>query len=135
MHVPVCEVTILMLEWDNVISTLCFPINIFERTFYCSPHFWQLQFQLSFGHTDFLPTVLSSISVFFLCYLTFLPLGTHLPFFLISKGKSLFSHASLLPCLLDCQHLGIAASVPLEDDAVMGSSTCRNIFPGYSFVS
>lgn len=79
--VPLCEVTILILQWASVISNLPFAINIFEKTiFYCPLQFWPVSPPADLWPHGFSPYSGSSISVFFPCHLTLLPLGKHLPF-------------------------------------------------------
>ena len=62
--VPVCEVTIHILEGDNVISTMFFSINIFKNTLFIVPYIsGHLPLQLSFHCTKVLPTVARNISL------------------------------------------------------------------------
>lgn len=55
VKLPICEVTILILEWANVISALLFA-DVFKNPLFIIPHnSGKLQLQLSFGCKNFLP--------------------------------------------------------------------------------
>lgn len=62
--VPVCQVTIHILEGDNVTSPMFLSMNIFKTTLFIGPHIsGHLPLQLSFHCTKVLPTVARNISV------------------------------------------------------------------------
>lgn len=97
----------LIMSWPSSfcsrpMSFLCCLLLLmcFLKLHFFIPHsLCQLQLQLSFGHTNFLPTLTSSISVYFPYHLTLLPLGLHLPFLPYDQKKILVQPAFHFACL------------------------------------
>lgn len=125
-----CNRSMLILQLANC------HYHIWKKNFYFPPQFWQLQLQLSFGYLNFLPAVVSVVSLylshvtrpcFHWAYISLICL--------ISKRIILFSWDNPLPHLHDSQHLGIACFYVLrkwclKSDRQQWTSTCKNIFPG-----
>ena len=112
VSVSVCWVTIHILEGDDVISTLFFPLRYFTTLFWlCPPLFISvcLHLQLSLHRSRLLPTVARSICVF-LSWPGFH--GAHsLLFHSLFQRSCLFRQGSLV---LAFWHVGMAGSCALR---------------------
>lgn len=96
-----------MLERDNAISTLFFPINMLENTLFIVPPsfcFWPPGSPVELSPHQISPY--SGKKHLCILLLTWIPQGTQLPF--PSQRKCLLKQAGLVPLLLGFQHLAVA---------------------------
>lgn len=92
-----------VIGWSSFITAFCYPCTWKSPLFL--PHSsGQLQLQLRFDCTIFLPMAASSLSIFFHDLFS---LTINFPFSSYFQEKALVQPSCLLPYLLDFQHTGI----------------------------
>lgn len=100
VYVPICEVTNFVEQQTNVVSDSYFALDFFKKPF-LSFSAGQLELQLSFGHINFLPTGVNSLTEVPSCNLLISDISSpYTLLFPLNSRRSLLRQARLLPRLL-----------------------------------